>query len=345
MARLVAAVGISHSPLLAAPAQQWLERGREDRHNPDLRDHDGRNVTYEQLEACAAGRFDHEIDPELITQRAKLCQESLDRVQEDLASVEIDVMIIIGDDQRELFDQSNSPALSVFIGDEIQMMQAPSAHSGSFWSSVWKGYGMDPPQRFRAARVEALQMSQALVRSGFDLAVSESACGLGFGHAVGFPIVRLSGLSHWRTIPVLINTYYPPNQPTPERCYEFGTAIREAVDTLPDDLRVGIIASGGLSHFVVNERLDMEVLAALHSRDRGRLTRLAAELLHSGSSEIRNWITLGGAMASDSPSWSEYVPCYRSPAGTGCGMAFISWTKIGDFAAASRYESARAEVA
>jgi hypothetical protein len=22
----------------------------------------------------------------------------------------------------------------------------------------------------------------------------------------------------------------------------------------------------------------------------------------------------------------DYIPCYRSPAGTGCGMAFATWT-------------------
>jgi 3-O-methylgallate 3,4-dioxygenase len=277
--------------------------------------------------------FDHEIDPEMIAQRSKLCQESLDRVQDDLAAADIDVVIVIGDDQREMFDPSNSPALSVYIGDQIQMMRAPnsgSTHQGSFWPSVWKGYGMDPPQEFPAARAEALQLSRSLVASGFDLAVSETPSGHGFGHAIGFPIMRLRRSCRWRIIPVLINTYYPPNQPTPERCYELGRAIRAAIAAIPGDLRVAVIASGGLSHFVINEQLDMEVLAALHSQDRNRLTRIATELLDSGSSEIRNWIALGGAMADDCPSWSEYVPCYRSTAGTGCGMGFISWTNTTD---------------
>ena len=334
MARLVAAAGISHSPLLAAPAELWLERGREDRRNPELRDHTGRLASFEQLERGARGMFDREIDQELIEQRAKLCQQSLDRVQDDLASADIDVVIVIGDDQRELFDGSNSPALSVYVGDEIQMMRAPNSDStsGSFWSSVWKGYGMDPPRQFPAARPEALELCRSLVGAGFDLAVSESPSGLGFGHAIGFPLVRLDASCRWRTLPVLINTYYPPNQPTPERCYELGQAIRAAIGSLPDSLRVGILASGGLSHFVINERLDMEVLAALHSRDRDRLTRIATRLLDSGSSEIRNWIALGGAMADDTPAWSEYVPCYRSEAGTGCGMGFISWTDINEAA-------------
>jgi seryl-tRNA synthetase len=47
----------------------------------------------------------------------------------------------------------------------------------------------------------------------------------------------------------------------------------------------------------------------------------------SGNSEIKNWITLAGVMAdADLPmDLLDYVPCYRTEAGTGCGMAFARW--------------------
>ena len=49
--------------------------------------------------------------------------------------------------------------------------------------------------------------------------------------------------------------------------------------------------------------------------------------LKSSSGEIRNWIALAGAMESLNLNWSDYVPCYRSPAGTGTGtgIAFAIW--------------------
>jgi hypothetical protein len=47
--------------------------------------------------------------------------------------------------------------------------------------------------------------------------------------------------------------------------------------------------------------------------------------LNSGSSEIRNWIVAAGAAAELRMKWREYVPLYRTPAGTGCGMAFAEW--------------------
>jgi 3-O-methylgallate 3,4-dioxygenase len=91
--------------------------------------------------------------------------------------------------------------------------------------------------------------------------------------------------------------------------------------------RIGIIASGGLSHFTVDEALDRRVLEACRSGDEETLAQIAPARLNSGSSEIRNWIVMAGAAAGLRPQWQEYVPLYRTPAGTGCGMAFAAWSR------------------
>jgi len=57
-------------------------------------------------------------------------------------------------------------------------------------------------------------------------------------------------------VPLVVNTYYPPNQPTPRRCFALGSAVRKAIESFTLDFRVGILASGGLSHFTVDEELD-----------------------------------------------------------------------------------------
>jgi 3-O-methylgallate 3,4-dioxygenase len=126
-------------------------------------------------------------------------------------------------------------------------------------------------------------------------------------------------------IPVCINTYYPPNQPTPRRCYKLGQAIRAAVESYPGDKRVGVIASGGLSHFVVAEALDRGFLDMLKRNDGEAIQNLPRKLLNSGSSEIRNWICVAGAVEHLSLEWSLYEPGYRTPAGTGTGLGFAFW--------------------
>jgi aromatic ring-opening dioxygenase catalytic subunit (LigB family) len=123
-------------------------------------------------------------------------------------------------------------------------------------------------------------------------------------------------------LPVMLNCYYPPNQPTPARCYAIGRALRAAIESSKLDRRVAIVASGGLSHFVTNEELDNRVLDALNTGHTSELSRLPVELLNSGSSEIRNWIAVAAMFEGVKAKWFEYLPVYRTVAGTGIGLAF-----------------------
>jgi chromosome segregation ATPase len=88
---------------------------------------------------------------------------------------------------------------------------------------------------------------------------------------------------------------------------------------------VGVLGSGGLSHFVVDEALDRHVLDILARRDADAVAALPLDRLNSGNSEIRNWIAAAGALEGLTMRLVDYVPCYRSEAGTGCGMAFAVW--------------------
>ena len=48
-------------------------------------------------------------------------------------------------------------------------------------------------------------------------------------------------------------------------------------------------------------------------------------LMILGTTETVNWIGLSGAMTKEKMTLVDYVPCYRTPAGTGCAMAFAHW--------------------
>jgi 3-O-methylgallate 3,4-dioxygenase len=142
----------------------------------------------------------------------------------------------------------------------------------------------------------------------------------------------------------LVNTFYPPNQPTAARCYEFGRMLARAVASWPSDRTVAFVASGGMSHFVVNEGFDHVVLDAMLAGDAAALTSLPEDMFESGTSETKNWIVVAGAMAEAAIAKAaiaeaamseaeagfkmkliDYVPCYRSEAGTGSGMGFAYW--------------------
>jgi hypothetical protein len=123
----------------------------------------------------------------------------------------------------------------------------------------------------------------------------------------------------------MVNTYYPPNQPTPKRCFDMGRAIRGAIEAWPTKARVGILASGGLSHFVVDEELDHMAMDGMKEKSIVKLSGLPRERMDSGNSEIRNWILTTAASEHLDMEIFDYVPCYRSPAGTGCAMAYAKW--------------------
>ena len=127
-------------------------------------------------------------------------------------------------------------------------------------------------------------------------------------------------------VPIMLNTYYPPNQPTPRRSYALGAAVRRAIESWDGRARVAVLASGGLSHIIVDEALDREVLAGLEGHDPQRLAAVPRAKMKGGTSEILNWIALGGAVGPMTMTLVDYVPGYRSLPSTGCGMAFAYWT-------------------
>jgi hypothetical protein len=325
MARLVGAAGCSHSPLLLAEPRLWMERAEQDRRNPQLYDDGGVHRTYDELEAIVAGALDAQLDRDVWERRYATCRSGIARLHEHLRELRPDAVVVVGDDQLELFDDSNQPAVALYWGDAWVTAEL-EIHGSEFFDVVKAGYAMDKPRTFAGSGKLAHDLLVGLCANGIDAtSVGRQPDGRGFGHAFGFIGEELLD-ADVPIVPLLLNTYYPPNQPTPERCWALGEALRAAIHAAPGDARVAVVASGGLSHFVVDERLDALVMDALRDADREALTSIPVELLQSGSSEIRNWITVAGVMGGAGTSWQDYAPCYRSPAGTGCGMGFATWS-------------------
>ena len=87
-----------------------------------------------------------------------------------------------------------------------------------------------------------------------------------------------------------VNTYYPPNQPSPRRCFEFGRALGRAIAAWPGGQRIAVAASGGMTHFVVDEEMDARLLDAMATRNYEKLVSEPDIHFRSGTSEIKNWI-------------------------------------------------------
>ena len=90
----------------------------------------------------------------------------------------------------------------------------------------------------------ALDIANGLLAQGFDMAFSTR---FAIDHGISHAIQYLTGENDIPIIPIMVNSFAPP-LPTLQRCIELGGAIRKIVQTLPDDMKVAVIGSGGLSH-------------------------------------------------------------------------------------------------
>ena len=327
MAELVLGIGTSHTPMLNAPAEDWPRFIDRDAVR-DFLDKEGQPTTYEELLHRAEPHVAAELTPERFAARHAEAQAGVSHLRDAVRRAELDALIVIGDDHKEIYQDDNLPSFVVYRGKTICNVPL-NGFSGPDWArrATARYYEETEPRAYPVESRLALHLTTALVDREFDPVSSDALPdGKGEGHAFAFVRKRLMDDPTLPVVPVFINTYFPPNQPTPRRCYKLGQAIREAVESYPGDARIGIVGSGGLSHFVVDEDLDRGVLDACARKDAETLQTLPRHKLNSGSSEIRMWICVAGAVEHLDFAWSRYVPGYRTPAGSGTGLGFALWS-------------------
>jgi len=328
VAQLVHGFGSSHSPQLNLPPENWHIRGEADRKIKDLIGTDGVVSNYEDL-LLRLGEDDmrviaKEITPDTFERRHAENQAAIAKMSEALYKVDPDILVMVGDDQQEYLRDDNMPGICVYWGDEVTVRAIPTVNGISSIGNAHEDQVVPTESGFGRHLIE--YMSEA----DFDVARSNFLEGGrangGIGHAFSYVYHRLMTGKVIPTVPIMLNTYYPPNQPTPKRSYDFGRTLRSAIEAWPGKARVAILASGGLSHFVVDEDFDQDCIDAIKARDVVKISQLPRGKLNSGNSEVRNWFVVAGATEHLDLNYMTYVPCYRSEAGTGCAMAFAEWS-------------------
>jgi 3-O-methylgallate 3,4-dioxygenase len=252
----------------------------------------------------------------------------LAKLRDAIGRIAPDIIVIIGDDQKEMLQEDNLPAFLVYWGKEIVNRPTTRVEPWDWYTEARRRYYEPVAKAFPVASDMGEYLVGALMGANFDVAQSTRQpehVGEGEGHAFAFPREVLMPNKSVPVVPVCINAYYPPNQPSAQRCYDFGNALARAIKSWPKSARVAFVATGGLSHFCLDEEFDRNLIAAMQHKDQKAIASVPPAKLKSGSGEIRNWIALAGAMEALNLEWSDYVPCYRSPAGTGTGIAFAIW--------------------
>lgn len=339
MAKIVCGFGSSHGPLLSTPPERWDLRAKDDRENPS---HPFRGTEYNFPKLVALRKdekdFENEAGIEMRQARHERNQRALDQLGEKLADIDPDIVVIIGDDQHEWFQDDIQPSFTVYCGEQV-INAAPDPEKMKTKSPgivfAMKGYYPPEDHTYPVPADLANAIIEQAMADEFDVAISARQLAgergtIGIGHAFGFIYRRILKDRPVPLVPILLNTYFPPNRPSAKRCYEFGQSIGRAIigwNGVNANKRVAVCASGGISHFVVDEEFDHRILTAIRDQDTATIFAEPENMFLSGTSETKNWITLAGILSGTDLEMNliDYVPSYRSEGGTGCGMAFASW--------------------
>ncbi len=239
--------------------------------------------------------------------------EAFEPVKQWLADVKPDVAIVTYNDHVTSFFFDHYSAFALGIGDRYEVAD--------------EGGGPRDLPGIQGHPGLAAHIGQSLVTEEFDMSFFQ---GKPLDHGCFSPLsVLWEHKNGWPVdiVPLQMGVLQFPI-PTARRFYKLGQALRRAIESYPEDLRVVIVATGGLSHQVHGERAgfnntpwDMQFLD-LFEKDPERLASMThaefAELGGVEGAEVVMWLTMRGAL---SPQVKKLHQAYYLPSMTGIAAA------------------------
>ena len=215
-------------------------------------------------------------------------------VQQWLREKRPDVLFFIFNDHVTSFFFDHYSHFALGIGEEF-----PAADEGG-------GARALPPIRNHTGL--AHHIAASLVADEFDLSFFQDK---GLDHGCFSPLSMLwPGVAEWpaKVIPFEVGVLQFPI-PSAKRCYKLGQALRRAIESYPEDLKVALVATGGLSHQVHGERCgfnntewDLRFLD-LFENDPAALAEITiadyARLGGMEGSEVIMWLVARGALSAN----------------------------------------------
>jgi protocatechuate 4,5-dioxygenase beta chain len=236
--------------------------------------------------------------------------------REWLAAAQHDVAIIVYNDHASAFSLE---LISTFaIGVAPMFLPAD------------EGYGPREVPVVKGQPELAWHLAEALILDEFDMTIANE---MPVDHGLTVPLSITCGQPpEWPfpVVPLCVNVIQYP-QPTGARCLKLGGAIRRALASFDQDLKVVIFGTGGMSHQlqgeragIINQPFDLDFLDKLSS-DPEALTRIShTEYIREAGSEgieLIMWLIMRGALSKDA---KEIYRHYHVPASnTAAGLIIL----------------------
>ena len=227
-----------------------------------------------------------------------------------------DVVLMVYNDHTNAFDFRMIPTFALGCADEFPIAD--------------EGWGPRPVPVVKGYPELASHIAQSVILDEFDLTIVNE---MEVDHGLTVPMTLLFGTPEaWpvRVVPLAVNVVqYPP--PTGHRCYMLGQALRRAVQSWHEDLKIVIFGTGGMSHQIqgpraglINKEFDKAFLDDL-TRNPERLVQLShLEYMREAGAEgieLVMWLIMRGALGDDV---REIYRFYHVPASsTGVGHIIL----------------------
>lgn len=215
-------------------------------------------------------------------------------VREWLDDVRPDVAVVIYNDHGLNFFLDQIPTFAIGAADR--------------YPNEDEGWGLEVLPTVRGNAELSWHLIESLVADEFDITICQE---MTVDHGCMVPMLtmwpegRTAGRWPVAVVPIAVNTVQHP-VPSAARCYKLGQAIGRAIESYPEDLKVVVFGTGGMSHQLQGERagfintaFDRMFMAKLVD-DPEALARLStAELVEQAGSEgieLIMWLAMRGAM-------------------------------------------------
>jgi protocatechuate 4,5-dioxygenase beta chain len=217
-----------------------------------------------------------------------------------------DVIFLVYNDHATAMDLRLIPTFAIGCGDRFDPAD--------------EGWGPRPVPVVQGCPELAWHVAQSVIQSDFDLTIVNE---MNVDHGLTVPLSLMFGQpDQWpcRVIPFAVNVVvYPP--PSGQRCFSLGKAIRKAVESYDDDLKVQIWGTGGMSHQLqgsraglINQEFDNQFLDRLRTDAEGLALLPHLDYVRDAGSEgieLVMWLVMRGALNADARELHRF---YHVPA-------------------------------
>lgn len=224
-----------------------------------------------------------------------------------------DALVAVSPDHWANFFLDNYPAVCIGVGETNEGPPEP-------WMKAF------PQREIPGHAAFAFHLLGQSLKEGFEPSLSHR---LKLDHGTCIPLWRMELQKMPAIVPMLVNSIEPP-MPSLARCLEWGKLLRKAIESFPGSLRIGVLATGGLSHSIgektmgaIHEDFDRETIRRFTGSESNLISYLEEQLPSrgNGSEEVRNWLVAHGAAGGRNFELVDYLPVPTVL--VGCG--FASW--------------------